>query len=102
MVYRAVILVNTELGAEDSTASELRKIPGVSAANEVYGIYDILAVLEGGTVGDIKLTYQKIRRLGGVRSSSRFMVADFYRRMPDGWEKVEDVKNPILELSKTA
>ena len=37
----AFVLLNTELGSEDSIVKELRNLEGVKEVFQVYGVYDI-------------------------------------------------------------
>ena len=39
---KAFVLMNAELGSEDSIVSELKSIDGVKEIYQVYGVYDIM------------------------------------------------------------
>jgi len=39
---KAFVLMNAELGSEDSIVGELRRIEGVKEVYQVYGVYDIV------------------------------------------------------------
>ena len=43
---KAFVLMNAELGSEDSIVNELKKIEGVKEVYQVYGVYDIVAQVE--------------------------------------------------------
>ena len=50
--------------------AELRKTPGVVTAHAVAGPYDIIAFVEGDSVGDIGQTVVgRIRQIAGVHES---------------------------------
>jgi len=47
-------LINTEIGCEEEILKELKKIPNVKEAYAVYGVYDIVARVEGNTMDELK------------------------------------------------
>lgn len=54
---------------------DLTAIPEVKEAHMVYGVYDIIARIETGTMQDLKDTISwKIRRLDKVRSTLTMIV----------------------------
>jgi DNA-binding Lrp family transcriptional regulator len=66
----AFILVNADLGAEESLVKELEKIENVKEVYLVYGVYDIIAKVESDTMEKVKETITwKVRRLDKVRST---------------------------------
>ena len=66
----AFILVNADLGAEESLVKELEKIENVKEVYLVYGVYDIIAKVEADTMEKVKETITwKVRRLDKVRST---------------------------------
>ena len=66
----AFVLVNAELGYEEEVIREIRKMPDVKEAHLVYGMYDIMVKIEGGTVEKVKETVNtKIRKLDKIRST---------------------------------
>ena len=50
----AFVLINTEIGCEEEILKELKKIPNVKEAYAVYGVYDIVARVEGATMDELK------------------------------------------------
>ncbi len=42
----AIVLINCDLGSENSVIDELGHLNGVKEVHEVYGIYDIIAKVE--------------------------------------------------------
>ena len=74
---KAFVLMNAELGSEDSLVGELRKMDGVKEVYQVYGVYDIVAMVEADTMDRVKeaITW-KLRKLNGVKSTLTMIVMD--------------------------
>ncbi len=71
----AFVLINTEIGCEEEILKELKKIPNVREAYAVYGVYDIVARVEGETMDELKEVISwRIRRLDKVRSTLTMLV----------------------------
>lgn len=71
----AFVLLTVSLGTEEEVLHKLREIVGIKSAYQIYGIYDIIARVEGGSADDVKHTLQeKVRRLGDVRNTLTLMV----------------------------
>ena len=74
---KAFVLINAELGSEDSLIKELKNIEDVTEVFVVYGVYDIVAKIEGDTMEKVKETITwKIRRLEQVRSTLTMIVVE--------------------------
>ena len=74
---KAFILINTDTGTEDQVLSELKKIPGVTEAYTIYGVYDLIAKVEADTLDKVKeIVSSRIRRLEHVRSTLSMMVVE--------------------------
>lgn len=74
---KAFVLINAELGAEDSLIKELKGIENVSEVYVVYGVYDIVAKIESDMMEKVKETITwKIRRLERVRSTLTMIVVE--------------------------
>jgi DNA-binding Lrp family transcriptional regulator len=74
---QAFVLMNAELGSEDSIVNELRKIEGVKEVYQVYGVYDIVAQVESNTMERVKETITwKLRKLNGVKSTLTMIVME--------------------------
>lgn len=74
---QAFVLMNAELGSEDSIVNELKKIEGVKEVYQVYGVYDIVAQVESNTMERVKETITwKLRKLNGVKSTLTMIVMD--------------------------
>lgn len=73
----AYVLINADLGAEESLTKELRSIPNVTEVYVVYGVYDVVAKVEASTMEKVKETITwKIRRLDKVRSTLTMIVVE--------------------------
>ena len=69
------VLINVEIGAEEEVLSDLRPIPEVKEAHLVYGVYDIIAIVETPTMQELKDAISlKIRRLDKVHSTLTMIV----------------------------
>jgi DNA-binding Lrp family transcriptional regulator len=74
---KAFVLMNAELGSEDSLVSELRKLDSVKEVYQVYGVYDVVAQVEADTMEKVKETITwKLRKLNGVKSTLTMIVME--------------------------
>lgn len=74
-MVKAIVLISTEVGREDETLEELRRIDAVKRAYFVYGVYDIVAIVEGASLDDIRsIVINRIRRMSSVRSTVTMVV----------------------------
>jgi DNA-binding Lrp family transcriptional regulator len=74
---KAFVLMNAELGSEDSLVNELKKLDAVMEVYQVYGVYDIVAQVEADTMEKVKETITwKLRKLNGVKSTLTMIVMD--------------------------
>jgi len=70
----AYILINCELGSEESIIQELKNLDGVIEVHGTFGAYDILAKIESPTVDVLRETITwKIRKIDQIRSTLTFM-----------------------------
>ena len=73
---QAFVLMNAELGSEDSIVNELNKLEGVREVYQVYGVYDIVAQVEADTMEKVKETITwKLRKLN-VKSTLTMIVME--------------------------
>ena len=70
----AYVLLNCELGSEESIIRELKKLDGVIEVHGTFGAYDILAKVESPTVEALResITW-KIRKIDQIRSTLTLM-----------------------------
>ncbi|MGA2573217.1 MAG: Lrp/AsnC ligand binding domain-containing protein [Candidatus Methanomethylicaceae archaeon] len=71
----AFVLLNVETGAEKEVLENIEKIPEVKASYVVYGVYDIIVMLESDTLEKLReMVTKKIRQLDKVRSTMTMIV----------------------------
>ena len=71
----AFVLINVEIGSEDEVLRSLKPISEVKDAHLVYGVYDIIALIETETMQELKDAVSwKIRRVDKVRSTLTMIV----------------------------
>jgi len=69
-MMKAYVLINTELGQEASVVDELGRVPGISSAYSLYGIYDVVVEVEAETMEKVKeIVFNSIRRLDSVKTT---------------------------------
>ena len=70
----AYILINCELGSEESIIQELKNLDGVIEVHGTFGAYDILAKIESPTIDVLRETITwKIRKIDQIRSTLTLM-----------------------------
>ena len=70
----AYILINCELGSEESIIQELKNLDGVIEVHGTFGAYDILAKIESPNVDVLRETITwKIRKIDQIRSTLTLM-----------------------------
>jgi DNA-binding Lrp family transcriptional regulator len=71
----AFVLLNVETGAEKEVLEKIKKIPEVKASYVVYGVYDIIVMLESDTLEKLReMVTKKIRPLDKVRSTMTMLA----------------------------
>ena len=71
---QAYVLVNCELGSEESVISQLKSIEGVTEVHGTFGAYDILAKVESDRVEALReIITWKIRKIENIRSTLTLM-----------------------------
>ncbi len=67
---RAFVFINTNLGTESVLEAELRKVEGIVGVYQVYGAYDMVAVVEAESEEEIKyIIFSRIRTLKYLKST---------------------------------
>ena len=70
----AYVLINCDLGSEESVISELKSIQDVIEVHGTFGAYDILAKVESSLVEVLRETITwKIRKIPKIRSTLTLM-----------------------------
>ncbi len=78
---KAIVLVNTDVGAEEEVFNQLLKISGVTEAYIVYGVYDVVAVVSAKSQDELReIIVRYIRRMPKVRSTTTMMVVEESRK----------------------
>ena len=72
----AVVLINCEVGKEASVADSICAIEGAEKAYIVYGVYDVVAIIDAVTMEGLEAALMtKVRSLPGVRSTMTLMIS---------------------------
>ena len=73
----AYVLINCELGSEESIIQQLKNIDSVIEVHGTFGAYDILAKIESPTVEALRenITW-KIRKIDQIRSTLTLMSVE--------------------------
>lgn len=67
MAVRAYVLIQTEVGKAASVASKVGEIPGVLAAEDVTGPYDVIVQAEADSVDDLgKMVVSRVQLIEGI------------------------------------
>ena len=70
----AYVLINCELGSEESIIQELKILDSVIEVHGTFGAYDILTKIESPTVDVLRETITwKIRKIDQIRSTLTLM-----------------------------
>ncbi len=71
---QAFVLINCELGSEESVITKLKSLDGVIEVHGTFGAYDILAKIESDRVETLReLITWKIRKIENIRSTLTLM-----------------------------
>ena len=70
----AYVLINCELGSEESIIRQLKNIDDISEVHGTFGAYDILAKIESLTIETLRdIITWKIRKIDQIRSTLTLM-----------------------------
>ena len=73
----AFVLINADIGSEEEVLNGLQNVEGVKESYTVFGIYDVVAMIEAETMDKLKnIVTLDIRRLKKVRSSLTMIVVE--------------------------
>lgn len=74
---RAIVLVNLSPGTEEQSVASLKMTPGIQAVYQLYGLYDLLVVVEGKDEQAVKsVIADRLRANPGVISTITMKVLD--------------------------
>ena len=67
MAVNAYVLIQTEVGRAATVAAQARDIPGVTAADDVTGPYDVIVRAEADSVDDLgRMIVSRLQMLEGI------------------------------------
>ncbi len=73
----AVVLLNTDLNAQDDVLENVKQVEGVEEAHSLYGVYDLLVKVKADSIDELKnITKAQIKQVAGVISSLTLMIDD--------------------------
>ncbi len=73
----AYVLINCDLGSEESIINEIRKIAGVEEIHGVYGVYDVIVKVKADDMEKLReIITWRIRRIEKVRSTLTMIVIE--------------------------
>ncbi len=77
MAVSAYILIQTEVGKAASVATEVREIPGVIAADDVTGPYDVVVRVEAASMDELgRLVVSRVQMLPGITKTTTMPVVN--------------------------
>lgn len=72
---KAFVLINTDSGLEKLVHEELKSLHGVRAVYDLYGEYDLMAIIEQETDKDVaEVVSWELRKIKGIRSTNTMVV----------------------------
>lgn len=72
---KAFVLINTDAGLEKLVHEEIKSLEGVNAVYDLYGEYDLMAVVEQDTDNDVaEVVSWELRKIRGIRSTNTMVV----------------------------
>lgn len=73
---KAFVLISTETGVEPLLQEEIKQLDGVKEVYQLFGEYDILAVVEENNEKDVQKTVSwELRKIKGIRGTNTMIVA---------------------------
>ena len=77
MAIAAYILIQTEVGKAATVAHEVRQIPGVVAADDVTGPYDVVVRVTAPSIDDLgRLVVSRVQMLDGITKTTTMPVVN--------------------------
>ena len=73
----AYVLIQTEVGKAASVAAQVRDIPGVIAADDVTGPYDVIVRADAGSVDELgRMIVSRLQMIEGITRTLTCPVVD--------------------------
>jgi DNA-binding Lrp family transcriptional regulator len=77
LTVRAYVLIQTEVGHAESVAAAVRGLPGVVAADDVTGPYDVIVVAEADSVDALgRMVVSRVQMISGITRTLTCPVVD--------------------------
>ena len=77
IMVMAYVLINCDMGSEESVINDLKSIIGVKNVNGVFGAYDVIVEVQTPTVDKLRETItMKIRKIAGTRTTLTLMTME--------------------------
>lgn len=71
----AFVCINTNFGSDDWVVNSLKKVDAIKEVYKVYGIYDVIARIEGNSMEEVKdAISSKLRRIDDIKSTITMVV----------------------------
>jgi len=71
----AIVMMNVDIGKESEVFEEVLNIDNVKEAYMVYGIHDVIAVIEANSMDELRdLITNRLRKIDGVKSTLTAIV----------------------------
>lgn len=73
---KAFVFINTDTGIEKLLHEEIKSLDGVKEVYDLYGEYDMMAIVEDETDKDVaEIISWELRKIKGIRSTNTMVVA---------------------------
>ncbi len=74
---KALVLMNAELGHENTLVEELKKTSNVTEVYAIYGVYDVIVKVEAESMEKLREAIAtKLRRITGVKSTLTMIIVE--------------------------
>ena len=74
-LVQAFVLINTELGKEKEVAEEIKQLPELKELYLLYGVYDMIILVEAETTKELKNALAfKVRKLKKIQATLTMIV----------------------------
>jgi DNA-binding Lrp family transcriptional regulator len=75
ILAKAFVLINAETGTEKEVVERVKALENVTEAYFVFGVYDVIAVVEAPNIDELRNTiHNAMRQVKGIRSTCTMVV----------------------------
>lgn len=75
ILAKAFVLINAETGSEQEVVEKVKAMKNVTEAYFVFGVYDVIAVVEAPNIDELRNTiHTAMRQVEGIRSTCTMVV----------------------------